>query len=172
MHERDNPFDLFGVAIKKITEETVRHLPMENSRVTKCLMDRRARFTVILTFSQYCVSPLVHCGLEVPSEVRIYLPLTPKNNEPVEIYNNLIQLQIYPRPESFMIGSFLLTSTEVYTPLTANKSKKKEAGEKKLGKNRIDNQKNRHFFSAKSEPDLHLRETTAIEISSEQSHNT
>ena len=71
-----------------------------------------------------------------------------------------------------MTGSFLLTSTEVYTPLTANKSKKNEAGEKKLGKNRIDNQKNRHFFSAKSELDLHLREITAIEISSEQSHNT
>ena len=70
-----------------------------------------------------------------------------------------------------MTGSFLLTSTEVYTPLTANKFKKK-AGEKKLGKNRIGNQKNRHFFSAKSEPDLHMRETTAIEISSEQSHNT
>ena len=29
-HERDNPFDLFAIAIKKSTGETVGHLPMEN----------------------------------------------------------------------------------------------------------------------------------------------
>ena len=29
-HKRDNPFDLFAIAIKKSTEETVGHLPMEN----------------------------------------------------------------------------------------------------------------------------------------------
>ena len=53
-----------------------------------------------------------------------------KDNELVGIYNNLIQPQIYPRLKGFMNGSFLQTSTEVSTPLTANKSKKKEAGEK------------------------------------------
>ena len=67
-----------------------------------------------------------------------------------------------------MIGSFLQTSTEVSTPLTASKSKRKDAGEKKLEKIRIDNQKDiRNFFSAKSKPDLHLKETTVIEIDSE-----
>ena len=130
MHERDNPFNLFAIAIKKKTGETVGHLPMETSRVAKYLMDRGARFTVVLTISQYCVSPLVQGGLKILCEVRIYLPPTKKNNELVGIYNNLIQPQIYPRPESFMIGSFLQTSTEVSTPLTANKSKKKDAGEK------------------------------------------
>ena len=59
MQERYNPFDLFALAIKKTTRATVRYLPMENSRATKYLMDRRARFTVFLTSSQYCVSPLV-----------------------------------------------------------------------------------------------------------------
>ena len=71
----------------------------------------------------------------------------------------------YPRPGSFMIVSFLQTSTELFTPLSANKSNKKDAGEKKLEKNRIGNQKGiRNFFSAKSKPDLHLEETNVIEI--------
>ena len=66
-----------------------------------------------------------------------------------------------------MIGSFLQISTEVSTPLTASKSKKKDAG-KKMERNKIDNQKDiTNFFSAKSKPDLHLEETTVIEIDSE-----
>ena len=68
-----------------------------------------------------------------------------------------------------MIGSFLQTSTEVSTALTANKFKKKYAGKKKnkLEKNRIDNQRDiRNFFSAKSKADLHLEETTVTEIDS------
>ena len=141
---------------------------MENLKVTKYLMDHGARFTVVLTSSQYCVSPLVQGGLEVPCEVGIYLPPAQKSNEFVGIYNNLIQQQIYSRPESFMIGSFLQTSTKVSMPLTAKKSKRKYAGEKKLEKNRINNQKdNRNFFSAKIKPDLHLEETTRIERDSE-----
>ena len=67
-----------------------------------------------------------------------------------------------------MIGSFFQTSTEVSTPLTANKSKKKDIREKKLEKNMIGNQKDiRNFFSAKGKPDLHLEETTLIEEDSE-----
>ena len=33
MHEIDNPFDLFTIAIKKTTRETIGHLPMENLKV-------------------------------------------------------------------------------------------------------------------------------------------
>ena len=62
-----------------------------------------------------------------------------------------------------MIGLFLETLAEVSTPLTANKSKKKDAGEKQ------DRQSERRWklFSAKSKPNLHLEETTVIEIDSE-----
>ena len=73
-HERDNPFDLFAIAIKKSTRQTLGHLPMENSRVTEHLMDRGPRFTVALTSSQYYALPLVQGGLEIPCKVGIYLP--------------------------------------------------------------------------------------------------
>ena len=67
-----------------------------------------------------------------------------------------------------MIGSFLQTSTEVSTPLTANKFKEKNAREKNLDKNRMNNKNNiSNFFRAKSKPDLYLEETTVIERESE-----
>ena len=77
MHGRDNPFHLFAIAIKKTKGEIVGHLRMENSKVTKYLMDRGARFTVVLISSQYCFSPLVQDRLEIPCEVEIYLPPNP-----------------------------------------------------------------------------------------------
>ena len=125
MHERDNPFDLFAMAMKKTTGETVGHLPQKNSRVTKHLMDRGASFTVVLTFSQYCVSPLVQGGLEISCEVGIYQPPTQKNKELVGIYNNLIQPQNFPCPESFMIG-LLVQRQQKYSrhlPLTNTRKK-------------------------------------------------
>ena len=73
--------------------------------------------------------------------------------------------KIIPVVKALMIASFLQTSTELFTALTANKSNKKDAGEKKLEKNRTGNPKEiRNFFSAKSKPDLHLEETNVIEI--------
>ena len=98
--------------------------------VPKYLMDREVRFAVVLTSSQNCVLSLVTGGLEIPSEVGVYLPPNQKNEKLVRIYN-LIQKQIYLHPERFMIGSFLQTSAEVFMSLTANKFVKKEAGEKR-----------------------------------------
>ena len=95
--------------IKRTTGETVGHFPLEYSRVTKYLMDRGARFTVTLTSSKYCVSPLVQGGLEIPCKVVIYQPRTRKNKQLVDMYEFLIEPQIYPRPESFVVGSFLET---------------------------------------------------------------
>ena len=125
----------------------------ENYEVSngQCKVYRRSHFLTILHLA---ISSRWN-GLEIPCEVWIYLPPTQKENELVGIYDNLIQSQIYLRPESFIIGSFLQTLTEVSTALTANKFKKKDAGKKekkkKLEKNRIDNQRDiRNFFSAKS----------------------
>ena len=69
---------------------------MENSRVTKYLVDRGARFTVVLTSSQYCVSPLVQGGLEIPCEVGTFPSLTEKKNKLAGIYNNLINRKFIP----------------------------------------------------------------------------
>ena len=49
MHERYNPFDSFCYkAIKKTTGKTEGHLPMETLRVTKHLLDRGPRFTIVV----------------------------------------------------------------------------------------------------------------------------
>ena len=49
MHKRDNPFDLSVIkVIKKTTGETVGLLPMENSGVTKYLIDRGRRVIIVL----------------------------------------------------------------------------------------------------------------------------
>ena len=91
-------------------------------------MEHEVRFAVVLTSSQNCVLSLFPGGLEIPSEVGVYLPPNQKNEKLVGIYN-LIQKQIYLHPERFMIGS-LQTSTEVSMPLTANKFKKKKLEKK------------------------------------------
>ena len=59
-----------------------------------------------------------------------------------------------------MNGSFCKRRQTYPCHLTLTNPRKKT-----LEKNRIDNQKDiRNFFSAKSKPDLHLEETTVIEI--------
>lgn len=80
MHERDNPFDFFAIKVSKTTTgQTVGHLPMENSRVMKFLLDHGAKVMASLSSSNYCVSPLVQGGLEIPCTVTIYMPRTLKN---------------------------------------------------------------------------------------------
>lgn len=57
--EKDNPFNLFGIkVIKKTKGETVKRLSVEHLGVTNYLIDRGTRFTVVLTSSHDCVSPL------------------------------------------------------------------------------------------------------------------
>ena len=55
------------------TEATVGHLPMENSRAPKFLLDRGARVVSILNSTNYSVSPVVQGGLEIPCRVEIYV---------------------------------------------------------------------------------------------------
>ena len=43
-HEKDNPFDIFAIKVMdRNSGATVGHLPMENSRAIKFLLDRAAR---------------------------------------------------------------------------------------------------------------------------------
>ena len=59
-HERNNPFDRFAIKFCEAgKEETIGHIPMEISRVTKYFMDRGATVTAQLTRVHYRRSPLV-----------------------------------------------------------------------------------------------------------------
>ena len=92
-HEEDNAFDFFAIKIcLKNTSTTVGHLPMEISRPTKFLLDRAATIFVELTSTNYCVSPLVQRGLEIPCIVRILMAPTVKNRQIVDIYKDMVDL--------------------------------------------------------------------------------
>ena len=67
------------------TGATVGHLPMENSPATKFFLDRSARVVSVLTSTNYCVSPLVKGGLEIPSRVEIYMSPRVKRKQLVDI---------------------------------------------------------------------------------------
>ena len=55
VHEKDNPFDFFAIKVMdQDSGATVGHLPMENSRATKFLLDRGARVIATLTSTNYC----------------------------------------------------------------------------------------------------------------------
>ena len=107
-HERDNPFDFFAI---KVTDHEsgaiVGHLPMENSRATKYLLDRGARVVATLTSTNYCVSPLVQGGLEIPCRVKIFMVPTLKSRELIGIYCNYDDVLYYEREESNIVGSFI-----------------------------------------------------------------
>ena len=108
VHEKENPFVFF--AIKVMYEDsgaTVGHLPMENSGAAKFLLDRDARVIATLTSSNYCVSPLVHGGLEIPCYVEIFMSPTVKNKELIDIYQNYVDLLYYEREDSNIVGSFI-----------------------------------------------------------------
>ena len=80
VHEKDNPFHFFAIKVMgQDSGATVGHLPMENSRAAKFLLDTGARVIATLTSTNYCVSPLVQGGLEIPCRVEMFMSLTGKN---------------------------------------------------------------------------------------------
>ena len=86
---------------------TVGHLPMENFRVTKFLLDRGARVYAILRSTNCCLSPLVQGGLEIPCRIEIHLPPTVKNKKLIRIYESYVDTLYYQREEANITGSFL-----------------------------------------------------------------
>ena len=79
---------------------------MENSRATKFLLDRGAKVIATLTSTNYCVSPLVQGGLEIPC-VEIFMSPTVKNKELIDIYRNYVDLLYREREDSNIVGSFI-----------------------------------------------------------------
>ena len=63
-YEKDNPYDILALKVADIVlGMIVGHLPMENSRVTKFILNRGARVYPVLKSANYCKSPLVQGGL-------------------------------------------------------------------------------------------------------------
>ena len=62
---------------------------MENCRAIKFLLDRGAQERTVLMSTNYCVSPLVQGGLEIPCRVETSIPPTKKNKKIMNIYKDI-----------------------------------------------------------------------------------
>ena len=105
---------------------TVGHLPMENSWAIKFLLDRGARVFATLTSTNYCVSPLVQGGLEIPCRVEIFMSPTIKNNELIDIFRKYMDVLYYEREDSNMVGSFVEKEEDVSERQSIHKIKKSQ----------------------------------------------
>ena len=79
-HEKNNPYDFFEI---KVAVAEPRMTVGKNSRVTKYILDRRARVYAIPTSTHYCIPPMVQGGLEIPC--RVEMLHTVKNQELIGI---------------------------------------------------------------------------------------
>ena len=130
-HKKNNPFDFFAIKVTfPKSGSTVVHQPMENSRVTKYILDSTARVYAFLTSTNYCVSPLVQGGMEIPCRVEIHMPSTVKNWERIGIYEKYVDTLYYQREETNIAGSFVESSAGIET-METNNSKGRESKKRK-----------------------------------------
>ena len=94
--------------MEKNLGRTEGHLPMENSRTTKFLLDREARINAKLTSYMYCVSPLVQGGLEIPCWVQICMASSSKKQTFNQIYTYYVDLLYCNRRKSNTVGTCLI----------------------------------------------------------------
>ena len=133
-HEKNNPYDFFAIKVTVLESgTTVGHLPMENSRDTKYILDRGARVYAVLTSTIYCVSPLVQGGLEIPCRVEIHMLSTVKNQELIGIYEKYVDILYYQPEETSIAGSFVESSAGIET-METNNSKERESKKRKNNK--------------------------------------
>ena len=119
---------------------------METSRATKFLLERGAKAFIKLHSTNYCVSPLVQGGLEIPCRVEIQMPLTLNNREIIDLYKNMIDFS-YDSREKRLCGWIVpLTNEEVESILEASISSARKKN--KLGKENPQQEKSdiRSFF--------------------------
>ena len=150
-HELYSPFHFFAIKVcMKNADVTVGHLPLEISRAKKFLLDRGATAFIKLYLTNYCVSPLVQGGLEIPCRVEIQMPPTLKNREIIDLYKSMISLSYDSRDKDFVVGPFLSTNEEVESTLTACSSSVSK--KKKIGKENPQHKKSaiRSFFHVAS----------------------
>ena len=126
-HEKNNPYDFFAIKVTAPeSATTVGHLPMENSRVTKYILDRGARVSAVLTSTNYCLSPLVQGVLEIPCCIEIHMPSTVKNGELIRIYEKYVHTLYYQREETNIVGSFAESRANIETMETNSQKEKNQ----------------------------------------------
>ena len=106
--EEGNTFDRFAIKLcEKDKNETVCHLPMEISRVTKFLRDRGANLSAKLTSMHYRRSPLVQGGIEFPCVVTVSMPGAVINQLLMERYKQLVEKLYMETKKEEILGTFL-----------------------------------------------------------------
>ena len=106
-HDKNNPFDDCAIKTMNNSGQTVGHLPMELSRITKFLIDRGAKVEAQLSSTNYRRSPLIQGDLEIPCDVIVTMPGTIDNQLILEKYKKLVCEKYAEPKEEVIIGSFL-----------------------------------------------------------------
>jgi len=154
-HEEGNSYDFFAIKIcLKNTGITVGHLPMEISRSTKFLLDKGAAIYIELASTNYCVSPLVQGGLEIPCRVKVLMAPTVRTRRLIDIYKDLVELHYDAREKDNVAGSYLCSEEVDVTPATGSMTQSRSISHK--GKKQGTKKKNsdtsaadiRSFFKA------------------------
>ena len=144
-HECNNPIDRFAIKFCEAgKEETIGHIPMEISRVTKYFMDRSATVKAQLAGVHYRRSPLAQAGLEISCKITVTISGTVSNLLYMEKYKDIVtDRYIEPKNEEIM-GSFIQAKNDALHPVPTSPKKKK------LEKKKTDNARHkdiRDFFS-------------------------
>ena len=114
-HDKNNPFDDFAIKTMDNSGQTVGHLPMELSRITKFLIDRGAKVEAQLSSTNYRRSPLIQGGLEISCDIIITMRGTIDNQLILEKYKKLVREKYAEPKEEVIIGSFLERNVIAHT---------------------------------------------------------
>ena len=124
-HERGNPFDIFAIkTCSHGSRQLVGHLPREISRLKILILDRGAEVEGNLTSNQYCCSPIIQGGLEIPCTVNIKMPATILTRNLLKRYEEMVSHLFAEPQESIIMGSFIFDDIEKPEP-EVNTSKKR-----------------------------------------------
>ena len=106
-NDKNNPFDDFAIKTMDNSGQTVGHLPMELSQITKFLIDRGAKVEAQLSSTNYRRSPLIQGGLEISCDIIVTMPGTIDNQLILEKYKKRVCEKYAEPKEEVIIGSFL-----------------------------------------------------------------
>ena len=99
--------DIFSMKVcKPDSDEVVRHLPIEISRITKFTVDRGAKCTLTIRGIHYRRSPLVQGGLDVLCKVTITMIGSVVNHLLLTRYESLLKELYIESKDEKIVGTF------------------------------------------------------------------